>query len=205
MARITNFATLVAEVKDRADRTDMTDAQAEGFIQQAENRLSRLLRIWRMEGLTTVTTDANGLATLPTDFLSMRFVYDADKVDVPFVNVEWLVGTVTDAPKSYALVEGGLRLAPPAAETLTLLYYKRIPALTASAATNWLVTSHPDVYLYGVLAAFADWRDDEKALAKHDAAFSRALAETIAFEEANRAKGPLKMPRDFPNLQYESF
>lgn len=197
MALITDFDSLVAAVKDRADRTDMADAQAEGFIQQAENRLNRILRTWQMEESDTVTTDANGVGTMPTDFMVMRAVYDSDNKIIPFANVEWLTETLTDAPKSYGLVDGSLKLAPAAVETLTLLYYERIPALTASNTTNWLLTAHPDIYLYGALAAYADWRDEDAALAKYDGIFSRTLSEIITVEETNRAKGPTKMPRDF--------
>lgn len=197
MARITDFATLVAAVKDRADRPDMTDAQAEGFIQQAEDRLNRILRTWQMEETATLATDADGLAALPADFMSVRVVYDNENQIVPFANAEWVITAVQDAPKSYAIVDGGLRLAPAAAETLTLLYYEKIPALTALNTSNWLLARHPDIYLYGTLLAFADWRDEDAAIAKYDALFSRTLSEIITLEEGNRAKGPTRMPRDF--------
>lgn len=205
MALITDFATLVAAVKDRADRTDMADAQAEGFIQQAESRLNRILRTWQMEEVATLTTDADGLAALPADFLSARAVYDSEKQIVPFANVEWVVTTVQDAPKSYALVEGGFRLAPPAIETLTLLYYEKIPALTSANTTNWLLTRHPDLYLYGALLAFADWRDEDAAIGKYDSLFSRTLSEVVALEEGNRAQGPTRMPRDFLYGRYLAY
>jgi hypothetical protein len=32
-----------------------------------------------------------------------------------------------------------------------MIYYGKIPALSAQQATNWLLTKAPDVYLYGSL------------------------------------------------------
>lgn len=197
MALITNFSTLVAAIKDRANRTDMTDADAEGFIQQAENRLNRLLRMREMEEIATVTTDSLGVGSIPADFLEMRAVYDSESNLVEFVNPEWIITAKDASPKAYALMGGDLRLSPAAAETLTLLYYKAIPALTSSSTTNWLLTAHPDVYLYAGLLAFAVWRDEDEDIAKWDAALNRAVSEVMTAAEANRASGPTRMPRDF--------
>jgi hypothetical protein len=35
---------------------------------------------------------------------------------------------------------------------LIVLYYQKIPALTVSNTTNWLLTAHPDLYLYTTLS-----------------------------------------------------
>lgn len=44
-----------------------------------------------------------------------------------------------------------------------LTYYAKIPALSDSAATNWLLSDSPDLYLYGTLVQTAPYlRDDER-------------------------------------------
>lgn len=197
MALITNFSTLCDAVKDRANRTDMTNADAEGFIQQGENRLNRLLRLREMEEIASVTTDALGVGSLPADFLEMRAVYDANGDLVEFANPEWIITANTDRPKAYALMGGDLRLAPAAAETLSLLYYAKIPALTSSNTTNWLLTAHPDLYLYATLRAYAVWRDEDEEIGKWDGAMNRTIGEIVLAGEAHRASGPTRMPRDF--------
>lgn len=202
MALITNFATLVAAIKDRANRTDMTDADAEGFIQQGENRLNRLLRMNEMQAVVTGNTTAAGRAELPSDFLEMRAVYDSDNVLVDFVNPEWVVIARDNSPKAYALIGDEIHLVPAAAETLTLIYYQKIPALTSSNTTNWLLSAHPDLYLYAGLLAYALWRDEDDDVQKWDAALNRTIAEVTAAAEANRASGPTRMPRDFPFGRY---
>ena len=42
-------------------------------------------------------------------------------------------------------------------------YVATVPSLTTAAPTNWLLTKHPDVYLYGSLKASAPYlRDDPR-------------------------------------------
>jgi hypothetical protein len=44
-----------------------------------------------------------------------------------------------------------------------LLYYAKIPALSDSNTTNWLLTESPDLYLYGALAQTAPYlKEDER-------------------------------------------
>lgn len=205
MAKITNFSTLVTAVQDRDNRADLQSTDAEGFIQEVETRLNMILRTWQMEESASITTNSSGVGTIPTDFIEARIVYDSDSVEVPFVTAEWLIAAQSDSPKCYALVDGSLKLAPAAAETLTMLYYERIPNLNATDATNWLITAAPSIYLYGVLQVWAEWRDDDEAAAKWGAKFTQAIAEFNASQEANRASFSLRMPRDFLYGRYSAY
>lgn len=47
---------------------------------------------------------------------------------------------------------------------MEITYYARIPALTATDPSNWLIDKAPDVYLYGLVEEIAIWeRDAAKA------------------------------------------
>lgn len=191
MALITTFATLVTAIKDRANRTDMADADAEGFIQQGEARLNRLLRLPAMETTATLTTDSTGSVALPSDFLAMRAVYDANNVSLLSVTPIQMIETPAGASKVYALMAGNLRLAPAGVEALTALYYKKITALTSSNTTNWLLLAHPDIYLYAALWAYADWRDEADDSQKWQGLLNACISEVIEASKRDRFGGPL--------------
>ncbi len=205
MALITNFTTLVAAIKDRANRTDMADADAEGFIQQGEARLNRLLRMKDMEILGTVTTNASGIAAYPTGFLEAITVYDSTNALVQPVNADRLVTVQASSPKVYALLAGSIYLAPAAAETLSVLYYQKITALTSSNLTNWLCTAHPDVYLYASLWAYAVWQENDADTAKWDGFLGRTIAEIQTADAYRHARGPTPMDSDFFFNRYRNY
>jgi len=45
---------------------------------------------------------------------------------------------------------------------LELLYYAKVPALSDSNTTNWLLTEAPDIYLYGSLLPSAPYLDEDE-------------------------------------------
>ena len=53
---------------------------------------------------------------------------------------------------------------PDGAYSAILMYYAKIPTLSDSNETNWLLTHHPDIYLYGALLHSAPYlKEDERA------------------------------------------
>jgi hypothetical protein len=64
-----------------------------------------------------------------------------------------MYGDVTGAPEYGAMVAGELRVYPSPDTTYNvyLVYELRLVPLSASATQNWLITNHPDIYLYSVL------------------------------------------------------
>jgi hypothetical protein len=62
----------------------------------------------------------------------------------------------------------------------------KIPALSDSNTSNWVLASHPDVYLYGSLAeAFKYSMDDEQA-AKYDGLFRNGIQEILALDKQRK-------------------
>ena len=69
---------------------------------------------------------------------------------------------------------GGWKHIVSAEYTVRMRYRKRIPALSAQCATNWLLRKHPDAYLYGALSqALIYFRDDERQVIRD--AYASAL------------------------------
>lgn len=153
---IPDYATLISTVGDWLDRDDL-GAKIPVFIQMAEAMFNRELRTSDME--KSALLSATGEATdLPTDYLAMRAIYVEGSPDRPLRGLaptairQEFDGSTGD-PVAYTLVDGGLVLVPPPADTtvLHLDYFARIEALNGATPSNWLLEKHPDAYLYATL------------------------------------------------------
>lgn len=126
------------------------------FIALFEASANRRLRTRWQETSATVTM-SSGAGSLPTDFLSQRRVTWAGsaKVELEYVEPSWLQANyptdATGTPIVYTIEGSTIYVRPSDDTNLTMLYYAKIAALSDSNTTNWLLTSHPDIYLFGAL------------------------------------------------------
>lgn len=149
-------------------RDDLSD-QIKEAIELARLRFNRSLRVPEMEADVTATIEGP-IVTLPDDFLQARAVSIEGDLSLGLEQVslgELVKRYPTDAtglPRHYAIQSGSEMLfgpAPDGSYTLTLNYYQAIPALVDDSDTNWLLTSHSDIYLLAALAELWDLLHDE--------------------------------------------
>jgi hypothetical protein len=167
----TNWTELKTEVALWADHTVVT-TNVDTFIGYAEARFNRRLRVPEMEAAATATISA-GSYTLPANFLALRSIYIDSNPDVVLSQVtparlrEVYPTTSTGTPAIFAMQEALTLLvapSPDASYSAVINYWGKIPALGASTATNWLLTTHPDLYLAATLAeSFLFMRDEQRA------------------------------------------
>lgn len=110
---------------------------------------------------------------LPSDFKAIVSLYgDSDAIRGPieivppekFAEAKAQYGD-TGTPCVGMTLEGLLYLAPAPQQSydLTLVYEAVLDSLSGSVASNWLLASHPDVYLYGALVEAAPYlQEDER-------------------------------------------
>jgi hypothetical protein len=168
---IDTYANLQSTISDWLNRDDLA-AVIPSFIALAEADISRTLRDYRMEKRSTALVDAQ-YSALPTDWLeTIRVQVSGDTSRLELVSDGALAdmrAARNDAggkPTHYAHTAGGLELFPtPDAEyTIEVVYFAKVPALSVSATTNWLLSAAPDVYLYGALTQSAPYlKDDQRA------------------------------------------
>lgn len=178
---ITTYSELTAAIAAWLNRSDLT-SQIPTFVQLAHTRLNRDLRLARMETRASANTSAgDSILALPLDFLEMRSVRLA--TDPPIVlraanpaEIEALCAT-SGRPGAYAIIGRSLKLAPTpnAAIGVALTYYASVPALSPTAASNWLLTEAPDVYLYASLAESAPYLHEDARVNTWAALYDRAL------------------------------
>jgi len=58
-----------------------------------------------------------------------------------------------------------------------ITYFQKIPALTSTNTTNWLLDKYPDIYLYGTLCTAQAYLRDDERLAVWKGAWDEALGE----------------------------
>ena len=133
-------------------------ADVDDMIDMFEGWCNRNLRVPRME--QEATTTAAEYIALPVDFLELR---DIQWQGNPRVQLEYVSPAMADIqdpigtaciPRFYSIVGDQLRLIPPPNDLTTLIridYWQKIPALSGTNATNWLLSLYPDAYLFGPL------------------------------------------------------
>lgn len=194
------FDNLVTAIGQWLKDPDLVE-QAPQFIALAERRFNRTLFTPDREALTTLSTTSGTLA-LPTDLWEVRNAYlDTDPRQVlEQVSLETLhslyASQTVGQPQCYALSAGNMLLgpAPDSAYSLILTYYSSIPAVSSSNQTNWLLTKHSDVYLYGslLMAEAFIWNDPRLGVWK--AALDEALGEVnVAASRARYGGSPLRL------------
>jgi hypothetical protein len=163
---LANYTDLLAAVAGWLNRTDLT-ATIPDFIKLAENEFNRTLRTIEMEA-TAALTITSGAVAVPADFLGAKSLYIANTLLDYITPGEALEDDSTGVPRWYTIVDGQFVFRPSQSTTGTLYYYQSIPALTSGNTTNWLMTKHPDLYLFATLAQaeFYGWNDDRLPLVK---------------------------------------
>jgi hypothetical protein len=157
---LATYSDLLASVASWMNRTDLTSVIPD-FVTIAESKIARDMRLRAQITTSTLTTPSDGTRTtaLPTDWLEFENVSIAGTPETPcqYVNVEHMdvkypIGGNSGRPYVYS-IEGPNILfgpVPDAAYTVNIMYYARFPAL-ATNSTNWLMTNHPNIYLYACL------------------------------------------------------
>jgi hypothetical protein len=139
----------------------------------AEVELNRILRVPEMEETITLTTDSERLE-LPEDFRRTRALYldtdprqELENITLGTLRTKYACQT-TGKPECFAVSGYELVLGPAPDDEydLILTYFQEIPPLTAEDDVNWLLTDHPDIYVYGAICqaeAFL-WNDERLPL-----------------------------------------
>jgi hypothetical protein len=145
------------------------------WLTLVEARLNRLLQDPDMEVVTTLTGDG---AALPADFGEMIAIGTADSNRLtPISNVEYAsISPLSGTSRFYTIREGKVYYAPGSVNP-TLVYRRRIPALTSTNTANWLLDRAPDVYFYGVLLQANAWDVDNEAASGWKALWDEAIDE----------------------------
>lgn len=207
---ITTYAELQTAIGDWLNRADL-DQKIPDFIRLAESTLNDVLRQADMVTQSTGVTITSGRATLPADALEVVYAQVGSTEDEPLEQISpqqltMLRRTRTrDAanPRFYAIIGRQIVVTPtPSSGTLDIDYYQRIPALTTSNTTNWLLDDAPHVYLYtSLLHATPFLMDDARYQVFQNTVSQQVMAsvksqQTLALDDMKSAGFSLSAPTD---------
>lgn len=194
------YGTLKSDVAAWLNRADLTE-QIPTFVRLAEARFNRTLRVGKM--METSQTEANADAIpLPEDWLEARDVL-LDGAPVKYVTPEEAArlrfNTLATGELFFTLIDENIELVPaPTSGTLTMAYYAKIPALSDSASSNWLLENHYDAYLYGSLVHSAPFLLEDERIPVWKTALDMAMTEIQEADNRARHSGATLVSRRRP-------
>lgn len=168
---LSTYSELKTAIADFLNRDDLT-ANIPTFISLAEASMNRRLRHWRMEKRSTSTLSER-FSDVPTGWLeTIRFnvVGKRPLKLVSHAKMMEMRGAANDETGEacyYAHTAGEFELypTPSGGTSVELLYYTKIPALSDTETSNWLLSEAPDAYLYGALVHTAPYLQEDARLA----------------------------------------
>src|SRR5712691_1509680 len=150
---IATYSDLQAAIGNWLDHSLFT-ARVPEFIALFEAAANRRLRARQQELTVTLTPDAGGKAAIPADYLAWRRVTwtGQTRTELQFVHPSYLQAAYpsspADVPRIFTIEGSTLKVRPLDQAALEFDYFQKISAL-ASNPVNWLLTEHPDLYLFG--------------------------------------------------------
>lgn len=174
---LANYTDLKAAVADLVNRTDLTN-QIVDAVTLCESSLQTKCKLLEAETSATVTITA-GSGSLPTGFVAMRSVYWDDTEDHP---LGYVTPDVYDAMRVndsgdgfyYTITGSTIKTSPMGAGSIVMTYIARFTALSGSNATNTILTSFPDAYLYGTAMHVSILTEDDAKAQKFGLLFNAA-------------------------------
>ena len=197
MATITDYASLKAQIADYLNRDDLT-SQIPMFIQFVEVDLNNQLRM-RDQVVRAEATSSAEFVQLPSDWLeaiSLKMVSGVSPLryvtldQANLIKKEQLYTQVT----YYSIMDDAIELVPAPGDDveIEMVYYKKIPSLSDSVTTNWLLERAPDAYLYGALTHAAPFLMDDQRIPVFAQFYgTRVVAMQNESDVASHSGGPL--------------
>ena len=191
---LSNYTELQASVADFLNRSDLTSVIPD-FIAMAEAEFNRTLRVRDMVKRSRAPITSQ-YVKLPPDFMGMRNI---DLLTDPMTPLTYKNLSEIDAHRSrdatgkplyYSIVQDNIEFAPvPDGEyTIEIVYYQKIPTLSATA-TNWLLTDHPDAYLYGSLMHSAPYLQADERIGVWAGKYQQVIQQIIEQDEKIKFSG----------------
>jgi len=201
---LSTYTALQASIASFLNREDLT-AQIPDFITLAEAKFNRELRVNAMVAreVTTATSDyvelpGDWLQTISAVITSPANTYSALRYIAPEEYNSLRNDGLTGTSRMYTIVNNNMLLlpAPTTSVTIEIIYYKKIPALSGSVATNWLLDRSQDLYLYASLIQAEAYLQNDERIGLWAAAVDRIMSDMkLESERDRRPQGALMTRR----------
>ena len=200
---LTTYAELKTSIGDWLNRSDLTSVIPD-FISLAEAQVERTLRTRQMIVRANASFDAQ-YGAVPSDFLetkSLKLTSTNPQTPLEFLSIDALDQkaaeyTASGKPRFFGVVGGQLRIVPTPDSTYTteLTYYAKLSKLSTSNTSNWLLSSSPDIYLYGSLLQAAPYLQDDARIQTWATLYERALNDLQTADDRSASSGGALLTR----------
>ena len=168
------YDNLITQVIDWSHREDLGPKMPD-FIQLAENTMYsndvEVLTVRSMETISTALTVGEYIS-LPDNFESargVRLITGSNIGKLTYQAPQQMFNNVAAGMPSFFTIIGNqiqFDRVPDSDYTIQFQYYRKALPLTAANQTNEILTNHPNIYLFGTLAAiFGYTQDTEQEIA----------------------------------------
>ncbi len=167
---------------------DDTDLNVDDFIDLAESEMfsnsSEPLKLRSGETRATASMDAttpSRYLALPDGYESMRKlriqIDNGESYEVFYRTPGQLNILSEEGRPDFFTVTSQLEFDrnPDIAYTVEMQYMKKFTPLSSTNTTNYILTDHPTIYLFGGLWALNNWAEEEEKAARYYAQFIRAI------------------------------
>ena len=200
---LSTYTELKTSIGDWLNRADLTSVIPD-FISLAEAQVERTLRTRQMIVRANASFDAE-YGAVPSDFLetkSLKLTSTNPQTPLEFLSIDALDNKASEytgsgKPRFFGVVGGQFRIVPTPDATYTteLTYYAKLTKLSSSVATNWLLTSNPDIYLYGALLQAAPYLQDDARIQTWATLYERALNDSQTADDRGASSGGALLTR----------
>jgi len=192
---LSNYTELQASVADFLNRSDLTSVIPD-FITMAEADFNRTLRVRDMVKRSRAPITSQ-YVKLPPDFMGMKNI---DLLTDPVTPLTYKNLSELDAhrrrdstgkPLYYAIVQDNIEFAPvPDGDyTIEVVYFGKIEALSTENPTSWLLTAHPDAYLYGSLMHSAPYLQSDERVGLWAGKYQQIIGQIMDSDEKIQFSG----------------
>lgn len=158
---LNTYSDLKASIANWLNRDDIAN-EIPDFISLAESRIAHEVRLPTLEKKVLISLDTEGYTTIPVDFLEAKDVFFNDKpLERRSLAEIKSYEPYSGIPIYFAREVGKLTFFPKptmgATDKLEMIYYQQVASLSDSAPTNVLLSTVPELYLYGSLVEAANF------------------------------------------------
>lgn len=191
------FSGLKGELADWLRRDDLT-SRIPSFIVLCEAQLNRRLKTLDMTVRAEAALDEE-FVDVPGDFRGVKaFSFEGGHA-LEYRSPEQMTELVavqarTGKPELYTVEGRQFRFypAPDTEYTADLTYWQKVPLLSDAAPTNWLLTDHPDIYLYGSLMSASLFLKNDERVPMWAQAFETAMSDLTAASRSDETGAVLR-------------
>jgi hypothetical protein len=200
---LSTYTELRTSIGDWLNRSDLS-ATIPDFISLAEAQIERTLRTRQMIVRANASFNSE-YSAVPADFLEVKTLKLTSTN--PLTPLEFLSNddmdqvrsqyTASGKPKFFSVVGNQLRISPTPDGTYTaeLTYFAKLTKLSNAVTSNWLLTSSPDIYLYGSLLQAAPYLQDDARIQTWATLYERGLNDLKTADDRASTSGGVLLTR----------